>query len=444
VSTAAAGSEPRTSCGSAAPCAADEGPGWRSGRLALEDRPFLVLAELTRACALACRHCRADATDEPAPGELGTDAWLAVLDDLASLGPPRPLVVLTGGDPLHREDAERLVHHGAAQGLRMAVSPAGTPRATPERLAALRAAGAGAVSFSLDGASPEAHDAFRGVEGSFAWTVAGALAARRIGFRLQVNTTVCGETVLELPELLRIVLRLEAALWSVFLLVPTGRGQALSALDASETEDVLCFLADAATHVPLKTTEAPQFRRVLGRHHGPGRGSCPSPHGELYAELRRRLAADGPLGAPRWRQAPEPGPALRPAAAPSRHGQPAAAVRRPLAVGDGRGVVFVSSTGSIEPSGFLPLSVGRVTQTPLSRAYASAPLLRALRDPDALGGRCGRCEYRAVCGGSRAQAYARLGDPLAEDPSCPYEPASIRTGARPDRAGPVPTPRPLR
>ncbi|MHB1787653.1 MAG: radical SAM protein, partial [Acidimicrobiales bacterium] len=208
-------------------------PGLRRLHFDLGARPFLVLFELTRSCGLACRHCRADAVSARHPDELSTKEVRAVLDDLSSLGAPRPIVVFTGGDPLCRADLVALVRHGARAGLSIAVSPAGTPLASRGRLAALRHAGAGAVSFSLDGASPAAHDGFRRVTGSFAWTLAGCQAAQAVGLRLQINTTVSAETVSELPAICRLVAELGANLWSVFFLVPTGRARSLRALSAA-------------------------------------------------------------------------------------------------------------------------------------------------------------------------------------------------------------------
>lgn len=384
----------------------------RRVRFDLGARPFLVLLELTRACDLACRHCRAESAPDPEPDELSTDEVLRVIDDLASLGSPRPHLVFTGGDPLKREDLSLFVEHAATAGLAVAVSPAGTPRASTSRLRALREAGARAVSLSLDGGSRVAQDAFRGVSGSFGWTVAAARASREVGLRLQVNTTVCTDTVHELPAIARLVAEMGVNLWSVFFLVPVGRGQKLQALSAEEVEDVLAFLRDVAAVVPLKTTEAPAFRRVLNQ--GTARGSRQA--GALYAELRRELEAA-------WQQFP--GGPLPPA---GRAARPASASRprrrSPLAVGDGRGVVFVSRRGDVQPSGFLPLVAGNVRELPLSVIYAQSPLLQRFREPSALTGRCGRCEFGDVCGGSRAQAFARTGDPFGEDPTCAYEPAA--------------------
>lgn len=385
------------------PGGAPPAPGVRRLRFDVAERPFLVLFELTRACDLKCSHCRAEAIRTADPDELATEEVIAVLDDLAALGAPRPLVVLTGGDPLRRDDLDELVRHGTALGLPLALAPAGTPRATPARLASLRQAGVRTVSFSIDGAGPGAHDAFRRVEGSLAWTLDACRAARSVGMRLQVNTTVSRENVLELPGICRLVADLGASLWSVFFLVPVGRGRALGALSAEETEDVLAFLATASHVMPLKTTEAPHYRRVVAGK--PPDGRAPAP-GELAAELHRRFEALDVASGGSARRA-----------------------RSPLAVGDGRGVVFVSHVGDVAPSGFLPVAVGNVRERSLTDIYASAPLLRALRDPGRLRGRCARCALHRLCGGSRAQAWARTGDVFGEDPSCGYVPE----GAQPDR-----------
>ena len=395
----------------------------RQLRYDVDDRPFLVLFETTRACDLACAHCRAEAQSACDPDELSTAEVTAVLDDLATSGSPRPIVVLTGGDPFKRTDLQELISHGSALGLAMAVSPSGTPLATEANLAGVRAAGAGVVSFSLDGAVPGTHDAFRGVPGSFALTVAACRAARRVGLRLQVNTTLTADTVDELPETVRLVRDLDAGLWSVFFLVPTGRGRLLGALGPDEIEDVLHLLAEASSTMTLKTTEAPQYRRVLHQRAERGAEDAAGERGPLYHRLHDRL-----------HEALAEVPATVRPRSPRGGGHPGGASRRaPLAVGDGSGVVFVSHVGEVFPSGFLPLTVGNVRDRPLTELYRTSPLLRSLRDRDHLGGDCGRCEFRQVCGGSRSQAFAASGDPMAADPNCPYRPG----GCAPDGVGRV-------
>ena len=369
------------------------------------DRPFIVIWEVTRACALACAHCRADAITRRNSLELSTDEGKALLDDLASLGAPRPIVVLTGGDPFERDDLAELVRHGHGLGLPMALSPSVTPRLTSEALAELRAAGASAVSLSLDGATPATHDAFRGFDGVHADTIEAAANVRAAGFRLQINTTVTKANAHELPALLDTVVELGAGLWSVFFLVPTGRGEQLTALDAEGVEDVLMWLASVADRVPVKTTEAPHFRRVMLQRADAG-GEPP----DYRPGPLGRLLRDAPV---RSVAAPSPATIERGGSGPR---------RPPLDVNAGRGFAFVDHLGAVYPSGFLPVSAGSIRRAPFTEIYRKSELLASLRDPTQLGGKCGRCEYREVCGGSRSHAYAVTGDPLGEDPTCAYEP----------------------
>jgi AdoMet-dependent heme synthase len=365
------------------------------------ERPFLVIWEVSRACQLACAHCRADSQHERHPLELDTAAGKRLLDDLASSAPPRPMVVLTGGDPFERPDLWELVAHGAARGLHVSLAPSVTPLLTRSRLAELRAAGAHAVSLSLDGASAATHDGIRGVPGVFAATLAAAATVREVGLRLQVNTTVGRANVAELPDVLRLVSGFDAALWSVFLLVPTGRGQQVAGLDADEVEEVLHWLHDVGDHVAVKATEAPHFRRLAIQRAGVVDLDAAFPPGPLRQQLRARTVEL--LG--------------------SLHGT-RRAVRPPLDVNAGRGFAFIDHLGVVYPSGFLPLPAGSVREQLFSEIYRDSPLLQSLRDPDRLGGRCGRCEFREVCGGSRSRAFAVTGDPLAEDPACAYVPGT--------------------
>lgn len=373
-------------------------PAIRHLRHDVDAQPFLVIWEVTRACDLVCRHCRADAVRTRHPFELTLDEGRTLLDQVARFGPPHPLVVLTGGDPFVRPDLADLVAHGSGAGLSMALAPSVTPRVDGTVLAEMRAAGAKAVSLSLDGPDAAVHDGFRGVDGVFEATLEAAQLVRELGFRLQVNTTVAGSTLAGLPQVLERVLDLDAFLWSVFFLVATGRGTRLRSLDPSETEDVLHWLADVAHHVAVKTTEAPHFRRVLLQRQS---GGPPDPTvlGATYRHLRDGLDA---LGA--------------------RRPLPQRVPRPPIDVNAGRGFVFVDHVGVVYPSGFLPLPVGSVREQSLVDIYRESPALRALRRPDGFGGRCGVCEFREVCGGSRSRAHTVAGDHLAEDPSCAHVP----------------------
>lgn len=370
------------------------------------ERPFIVIWEVTRACQLVCTHCRADAIRSRNPFELSTEQGCKLLDDLASFGTPRPLVVLTGGDPFERPDLPELVAHGASLGLSMALSPSVTPRLTREVLVELHDAGAKAVSLSLDGASAATHDAFRGVNGVFDDTMIAARMVRDVGYRLQINTTVTRDTVHELPGILKTVLELGTTLWSVFFLVPTGRGKLLNALTADEEEEVLHWLHDVSDLVAIKTTEAPHYRRIALQRAGVVDLDSTFPVGPLRAALREATACLLTGDEPR-RRMPRP----------------------PIDVNSGRGFAFVDHVGLVYPSGFLPVSVGSVHERPFPEIYREAQLLQELRSPDLFGGRCGHCEFRTVCGGSRSHAYAVTGDPLAEDPSCGYQPATGRTPA---------------
>ncbi len=404
----------------------------RRPRYDLADRPFIVIWELTRACDLACRHCRAEAAPERHPQELSTEEGFALIDQVAGLGQPRPVFVMTGGDPLKRPDLADLVAHARAAGVPPALAPSVTPLLTSANLGALRQAGMGAVSLSLDGSTPAVHDGFRGVGGSFEQTIAAMETVRSLGIRLQVNSTVGRHNLADLADLAALVQGVDPVTWSVFFLVPTGRGSALGHLTAAECEDVLAFLYDVARDVPVKVTEAQHYRRVVIQHQEASispasSGGVPPAMGPVYRSLsaRRREVAQRPGG---HRPLPRDGagaPSDRRRARPETAPAPDRLVRRsPMAVSSGNGFVFVSHTGDVFPSGFLPIPCGNVRAQELADIYTSSPVLRALRDPERLEGKCGRCELKAVCGGSRARAYGVTGNLFAEEPWCAYEPAA--------------------
>lgn len=375
------------------------------------DRPMIVIWETTRACQLVCKHCRADAQKVAHPEQLSTAQGRKLLEEIAGFGTPYPIIVLTGGDPFEREDLPELIRYGASLGLHMALSPSVTPKMTPASLRTFRECGVHALSLSLDGARPEVHDGFRGVSGVFDDTLRAAGWVRELGYRLQINSTVTRGTVDELPELLRTVLELHASLWSVFFLVPTGRGSALQPLPADELEDVLHWLHDVSDLLAVKTTEAPHYRRVAIQRARRRAAGVPEPErGALYHRLRDAVAdlLDDP---DRPRRAPRP----------------------PIDVNSGRGFAFVSHTGLVYPSGFFPQHCGDVTKTPFREIYRTNPLLVSLRHPEGFHGKCGVCEFNEVCGGSRSHAYAVTGDILGSDPTCAYLPPSLE--AIPDRPG---------
>ncbi|HET9080509.1 MAG TPA: TIGR04053 family radical SAM/SPASM domain-containing protein [Trebonia sp.] len=366
-------------------------------------RPFVVIWEMTQACPLACVHCRAEAHPDRHPGELTTAEARDLMDQVTEFGSPPPIFVLTGGDPFQRPDLLDLVRYGTRLGLPVAVSPSGTPTLTAGRLAELRDAGARAISLSVDGSTAEIHDRFRGVPGVFGWTLDAWQAARELGLKVQINTSVTGHNLTDLADIAALVHRLGAVSWSAFLLVPTGRGALLPALTASQAEDVLNFVYDAGEFVPARTTEAHHFRRVvIQREILRGRDAdhvAALGLGELYLRLRQRLG-DLDLAQRKAR-------------------------RPPANVNAGQGFVFVSHLGTVHPSGFLPVAAGDVRAGRLAAIYRTSPLFTGMRDHGKLTGRCGACEFAPVCGGSRSRAFALTGDPYAEDPWCSYQPGAF-------------------
>jgi AdoMet-dependent heme synthase len=359
-------------------------------------RPILVFWEATRACPLACRHCRASAVLEPPPGELSTDQALAFVDSLTGFGRPHPVLVITGGDAMLRPDLPDLLARARDAHIPVALAPSVTPT-LPERIPGLRAAGVKMISISLDGAVPETHEGIRGVPGHFERTLESIRGLRSSGLPVQVNTAVMKENVGELPAVAELVHQLDASVWELFFLVRVGRGAGMTELDPGEAEDVCRFLADASRYdFVVRTVEAPFFRRMVA---GDG-----LPAGALYHRLAEDLRSR--LGAP--------GPRSRAQTKGTR---------------DGKGIVFVSSRGEVSPSGFLPVTLGNVTRRTLVELYRESPLLREIRR-GAFSGRCGECTYRDLCGGSRARSFAATGDPLGEDPACGWVPTAATARRR--------------
>lgn len=338
------------------------------------ERPFILFWEVTRACVLACRHCRAIAQPHAHPEELSHEEALALVDSIAELAPP--MLVLTGGDPMMRRDIYDLIARATEKGLRVALSPAATPRLLQADFHKLREAGVVSMSLSLDGATQQTHDKFRGVAHTFERTLKAAQAAKEAGIQLQINTTLAHSTLPELDGFIELMKQIKPDVWSVFVLVPTGRATEQDLPTDEELESVWQRLEQLRSTLPfaIKTTEGHHYRRVLMQ-------------------------------------------AARRGAQPPRHLIPTR---------DGKGVLFISHTGEIQPSGFLPLTAGNVRTDNLAEVYRTHPIFTQLRDDDALGGKCGKCEFRKVCGGSRARAYGLTGDMMAAEPLCNYIPAALR------------------
>ncbi len=345
------------------------------------EAPFLVIWEATQACDLACRHCRASAIPQRNPLEFNTVEARALIEQIKAFGDP--LMVFTGGDPLKRPDIFELLRHSVAMGLRTTITPSATPLLSEEAIERIHACGVSRMAVSLDGPDEASHDDFRQVAGSFARTIGALRHAARIGLETQINTTVTRYNRYRLEEIAALVERQKARLWSVFFLIVTGRAEAQYDLSPEEYEEVFDFLYRTSLRAPfdIKTTEAQHYRRYVAR------------------QVKSLPASRG-----------------------ARRASPMSAIARQAGINDGKGFLFVSHTGEIYPSGFLEISAGNVRHTSLADAYRHSDLFRALRDSSRLEGKCGACEFRNLCGGSRSRAYALTGNFLAADPRCVYQP----------------------
>ena len=352
--------------------------GWAYNRA-----PMIIYWELTNACGLACRHCRATAMPNPMPGELSTAQAIGLLDDIlgfAGPGESLPHVVMTGGDPLRRGDLPQLVAAATERGIGVSLAPAVTPLLTRERIFWMKEVGIQAISLSLDGSTAAFHDGVRMVPGTFDATLEALDIAAEAELPVQVNTLVTAQTAADLPATYELLSQHTLMQWSLFFLISIGRGTQLSELTPGDAEKWLLWAAKTNREAPfrVKTTEAMHFRRLMAT------------------------------------------PLLR--SGKTKEEVEAHPMSRAFGIRDGNGIVFVSNLGEVTPSGFLPVSVGNVKDRSLVELYRDEPLMRSLRDPDQFKGRCGVCEFHDWCGGSRARAYAWTGDPLESDPLCPYVP----------------------
>jgi radical SAM protein len=382
--------------------------------------PLMFYYEVTRACDLVCKHCRASAQENPDPDELTTGQSKGLIEQAATF-PRRPTVVMTGGDPLKRADLFELIRHAVAAGLQVALTPSATPLATRAAFEQAQAAGIAALGISLDGTDAATHDAFRGWTGSFERTMRMLDDARDLGIPVQVNTSITRRNFAQIDAMAELLSGRGIAMWSVFFLVPVGRGVEEERIKPHEYEIAFERLWHHAQHQPyaVKTTEAPHYRRYVLQHGGdPLQGPRDQGQSARVQGSGFRVQGSGGEEAGDGTSSLASSPQ---SLAPTSRGQ--RMHRAPLGVGDGKGVMFVGHNGEIYPAGFLPLCCGRFPQDSVVDAYQNHPTFRMLRDPDQFKGACGVCEFRYVCGGSRARAYAVTGDPLAAEPDCVYEPA---------------------
>lgn len=340
-------------------------------------RPMLVIWEMTQACDLKCKHCRANSRIQRHPMELSTAEAFHLIDQIATMHVP--LFVLTGGDPLKRPDIMPIVQYACRRGVRTSLTPSTTPLLTRKAIFELKKSGLMRLALSLDGSTAVLHDGFRGVAGSYRRTLDAVRWCHEAGLPVQINTTVSHQNAADLDNMIELLTAQRVVLWSVFFLVPTGRAQLSDLLSADEHEQVFAKLYTASKRVKfhIKTTEGQHYRR--------------------YVLQQKALAPDAKT-------------------------EEELIARAPSGVNDGKGFVFVSHTGEVYPSGFLPLAAGNILWEPLAEIYQNSPLFRSLRDSSQVKGKCGRCQFNQVCGGSRARAYALTHDPLAEEPCCAYAP----------------------
>jgi len=346
--------------------------------------PLNIYWEMTQACALACRHCRAEAVPQAHPEELTGEESVAFLRQIPEFGAPLPHLILTGGDPLLRPDLFEMIDEARRLGIGVSITPAATPALTREVLERLKRHRVEGLGLSLDGSSAARHDSIRGVPGTFDRTMQAMRWAQELEFPLQVNTLACAETADDVPAIYELLKPLGVARWSLFFLISVGRGKVLQPLSTEDGERLMNWIYDTSRQAPfiVATTEAPSYRRVA----------------------IERMRAEGLHGEDIKRSS----------------------VSRGFGIRDGHGIVFVSNTGEICPAGFLPLGTGNVRTDRLAQVYRTAPVFQMLHDPAQFEGRCGACEYHTLCGGSRARAFEASGNPLAEDPFCGYEPRAGR------------------
>ncbi len=374
--------------------------------------PFVVIWENTRACDLSCVHCRAAAQPRRSQFELKTEEGYRLIDDIALLKPR--VFVITGGDPLKREDTYDFIEYAKSKGLEPSLTPSATPLLTDGAISRMKRRGLARLAISLDASRADLHDEFRRVPGSFDLTLNAIRAARREGIPVQINTTVTRRTIDDLPQIVDLLQDLGIVMWSVFFLVPTGRGKQADLVTPEAVEQLFGFLYDTSKKVPfaIRTTEAMHYRRYMlqrmaaERHESIDHLLDPATG---LIDASTLFLQNGPRKMPLGVQA-----------------QTGAISRAPRGVNEGKGFVFISHLGDVFPSGFLPLKAGNVKHESLGDIYRSSDLFTSLRESSNLKGKCGLCEFRDLCGGSRARAWSMTGDVFASDPLCTYMPAGAR------------------
>jgi len=344
-------------------------------------KPEIIAWEITRNCNLKCLHCRASASQGPYAGELSTRECFDVIDDILATG--AHILILTGGEPLLRDDIFQIASYATGNGLRTVMAPNGT-LLSPEMAAKIKAAGISRISISIDFPAADLHDAFRGESGAFIGALSGMKNARDAGIEVQINSTITKMNADYLPQLIQLAVDQKAVAFHPFMLVPTGRGKDLKEQELSpeDYEKTLNWIYDLQQQNPgifFKPTDVPHYFRII-----------------------------------RQREKAEP--------AVSAHIHPGRMERMTRGCLGGISFCFISHTGDVQPCGYFDMKAGNVKEKPLGEIWESSRLFRELRDFNLLKGKCGLCEFKEICGGCRARAYEATGDYLAEEPYCVYRP----------------------
>ncbi|SDZ74681.1 radical SAM protein, BA_1875 family [Thalassobacillus cyri] len=362
------------------------------------ENPFIVIWELTRACELKCLHCRAEAQYMRDPRELSFEDGKKLIDDIYEM--ENPMLVFTGGDPLMRPDVFDIAEYAVKKGVRVSMTPSATPNVTKEAMEKAKEVGLSRWAFSLDGPNAAVHDHFRGTSGSFNLTMNAIKYLHELQMPIQINTVISRYNYDHLDEMAALIEELDCVLWSVFFLVPTGRGQEKDMITPVEHEKTFKWLYELSKRVPfdIKTTAAQHYRRVV-----------------IQNKMREssQTTANKEIN-------------YQDALMNGTTGQIDGLGRAPKGVNDGNGFVFISHIGDVYPSGLLPIKAGNVKETPLATIYRESEVFKNLRNTDAYKGKCGVCEFRHVCGGSRSRAYAMTGDYMESEPYCVYIPKALR------------------
>jgi radical SAM protein with 4Fe4S-binding SPASM domain len=388
--------------------------------------PRLVFWELTTGCNLRCLHCRATAQELASPLDLSTPQALRVVEQVSSYA--HPILVLSGGEPLFRKDLFTIAAYAADRGLLVALATNGT-LINPAVAERIRTSGIRRVAISLDGADAATHDSFRGLPGSFEAALTGLRAVQQVGVSTQINTTVTRRNVGQLPQILDLARRMGVDALHTFLLVPVGCGVNIAEAEmvpADEYEEVLHWFYEQEKQggIELKATCAPHYYRIRKQHQVQERRAAQS---ELASSQSVASGAD-----PKPRVAP-PNPGGHPSPATggaSRHPQMGAVTKGCLA---GSAVCFISHQGEVYPCGYLPVIAGDLRRQSFAEVWETSQVFAALRDPDNLGGKCGACEFRKICLGCRARAFAATGNYLDEEPFCSYQPRGYAHDTRETR-----------